>query len=583
LETFWQQGEWHHASRAFNASSEPHARRPTQTVLLAESSALIPSILQRRALQRLISAVCASALLGVSITPLARAQVNLPALGDTASDDFNLGAERKLGDQIMREIRRDPDYLDDPVLLEYLQSLWQPLLAAARQRGEITAEVDQRFAWEPFLVRDRSVNAFALPGGYIGVHLGLMAMTATRDELASVLAHEMSHVTQRHIARSIANSKKQSLLSAAALILGVLAASRSRSTDAANAVITGSQAAAIQGQLNFSRDMEREADRVGFSVMTGAGFSAGGMAAMFEKLDASSRFNDNGGFPYLRSHPLTVERIGEARARAGVSLMAAPPSGLEHSLAQARARVLMDTRVDALRRWQALDAQFQSATDADVSTLPLPEKLANAASSALASTLLRDWPRADKSLLRAQTLKQFNPRPDARAERALALLNAQSQLERGNSARAVEVLEPYAQEVYGAQITRPMLLMNARVALSAGLPPAVNLPRLTRSAEALQTWVAVNRQDAEAWSSLSQIWGALNQPLRALRADAEARYLLGDWVGAIDRLKAGQRLARRGSASAAGADFIEASVIDSRLRDIEAQRKALSAEEQRAG
>ena len=545
-----------------------------------------------RAVQRLISVVCASALLGVSATPLAQAQVNLPALGDTASDDFNLGTERKLGDQIMREIRRDPDYLDDPVLLEYLQSLWQPLLASAKQRGEITAEVDQRFAWEPFLVRDRSVNAFALPGGYIGVHLGLMAMTATRDELASVLAHEMSHVTQRHIARSIANSKKQSLLSAAALILGVLAASRSRSTDAANAVITGSQAAAIQGQLNFSRDMEREADRVGFSVMTGAGFSAVGMASMFEKLDSSSRFNDNGGFPYLRSHPLTTERIGEARSRAGAggnvgagaaAQAAAPPSVLEHNLAQARARVLMDTRVDALRRWQALDVQFQSSTEADVSTASLPEKLANAASSALASTLLRDWARADKSLLRAQSLMQFNPRPDARAERAVAMLNAQSQLERGNSARAVEVLEPYSQEVYGARITRPMLLMNARVALSAGLPPAVNLPRLTRSAEALQTWVAMNRLDAEAWSSLSQIWGALNQPLRALRADAEARYLLGDWVGAIDRLKAGQRLARRGNAGAAGADFIEASVIDSRLRDIEAQRKALSAEEQRAG
>ena len=581
LETLWQQGEWHHASTADGYGIEPRCWVLTQTFLLAESVHLMSSLIRRSAVQRVISTVCASALLSVSVTPIAQAQINLPALGDTASDDFNLGTERKLGDQIMREIRRDPDYLDDPVLLEYLQSLWQPLVAAAKQRGEITSEVDQRFAWEPFLVRDRSVNAFALPGGYIGVHLGLMAMTATRDELASVLAHEMSHVTQRHIARSIANSKKQSLLSAAALILGVLAAGRSRSPDAANAVITGSQAAAIQGQLNFSRDMEREADRVGFSVMTGAGFSAAGMATMFEKLDASSRFNDSGGFPYLRSHPLTTERIGEARARAGSSTTAqvAPLSVLEHNLAQARARVLMDTRVDALRRWQALDVQ----TEADISTLPLHEKLANAASSALASTLLRDWVRADKSLLRAQSLLQFNPRPDARAERAVALLNAQSQLERGNTVRAVELLEPYSPEAYGPQIRRPMLLMNARVALSAGLPPAMNLPRLTRSAEALQTWVAVNRADAEAWSSLSQVWGALNQPLRALRADAEARYLLGDWVGAIDRLKAGQRMARRGPAVAAGADFIEASVIDSRLRDIEAQRKNLSAEEQRAG
>ena len=546
--------------------------------------------------QRAVSVACVATMLASGATPLVQAQVNLPALGDTASDDFNLGTERKLGDQIMREIRRDPDYIDDPLLLEYVQSLWQPLLVAARQRGEITAEVDQRFAWEPFLVRDRSVNAFALPGGYIGVHLGLIAMTATRDELASVLAHEMSHVTQRHIARSIANSKKQSLISAAALILGVLAASRSRSTDAANAVITGSQAAAIQGQLNFSRDMEREADRVGFSVMTSAGFSAGGMAAMFEKLDTASRFNDAGGFPYLRSHPLTTERIGEARARAGSGLgsgfsateQAAPPTVLEHSLAQARARVLMDTRVDALRRWQALDSQ----TDADIAGQPLHEKLGNACASALASTLLREWARADKSLLRAQALIQFNPRAfaqaDSRAERAVALLHAQSQLERGNTARAVEVLEPYESSVAAVNTSRPVLLMSARIALSEGLPAALNLPRLTRSAEALQTWVSVNRLDAEAWSSLGQVWGALNQPLRALRADAEARYALGDWVGAMDRLRAGQRLAKRTTANAtaataANADFIEASVIDSRLRDIEAQRKALIAEEQRAG
>ena len=567
----------------------------TLTALLAEGLPLMTTFFQRA-----VSVACVAAMLASGATPLVQAQVNLPALGDTASDDFNLGTERKLGDQIMREIRRDPDYIDDPLLLEYVQSLWQPLLAAARQRGEITAEVDQRFAWEPFLVRDRSVNAFALPGGYIGVHLGLIAMTATRDELASVLAHEMSHVTQRHIARSIANSKKQSLISAAALILGVLAASRSRSTDAANAVITGSQAAAIQGQLNFSRDMEREADRVGFSVMTSAGFSAGGMAAMFEKLDTASRFNDAGGFPYLRSHPLTTERIGEARARAGsvsgsglgsgfsATEQAAPPTVLEHSLAQARARVLMDTRVDALRRWQALDSQ----TDADIAGQPLHEKLGNACASALASTLLREWARADKSLLRAQALIQFNPRAfaqaDSRAERAVALLHAQSQLERGNTARAVEVLEPYESSVAAVNTSRPVLLMSARIALSEGLPAALNLPRLTRSAEALQTWVSVNRLDAEAWSSLGQVWGALNQPLRALRADAEARYALGDWVGAMDRLRAGQRLAKRTAASstaatAANADFIEASVIDSRLRDIEAQRKALSAEEQRAG
>ena len=538
-------------------------------MLLLAGNCLNLSIFRRGAAQWLLSAVCAAALLCTGGAPLAFAQNNLPALGDTASEDFNLGTERKLGDQIMREIRRDPDYIDDPLLLEYLQSVWQPLVAAARQRGEIGADIDQRFAWEPFLVRDRSVNAFALPGGFVGVHLGLIAMTASRDELASVLAHEMSHVTQRHIARSIANSKRQSLISAAAMILGVLAASRSNKGDAANAVIAGGQAAAIQGQLNFSRDMEREADRIGFAVMTTAGFGAGGMAAMFEKLDQASRFNDSGGFPYLRSHPLTTERIGEARSRMGTASTVLPASALEHTLAQARARVLMDPRVDALRRWQALDGDASNAgvvaNPANAST-SLGDKLAAACSSALASSLLREWARADKSLLRASTLLQGGPRIDARAERAVALLSAQSMVERGDIARAAELLKPYA-----AEASRPVLLMSARVAQGPQPDPV----RLSRSADDLQTWVALHRVDADAWSALGQVWGALGQPLRSLRADAESRLALGDTIGAIDRLRAGQRLAKRGGT----VDFIEASVIDSRLRDIELQRKRQASDE----
>src|SRR5205085_11900638 len=123
-----------------------------------------------------------------------------------------------------REIRIDPDYIDDPLLLEYVQSVWDPLVAASRRLGNITADIDQRFTWQPFLVRDPTVNAFALPGGYVGVHLGLIAITATRDELAAVLGHELSHITQRHIARSIASSKRQSILGMASLPLGLLAA-----------------------------------------------------------------------------------------------------------------------------------------------------------------------------------------------------------------------------------------------------------------------------------------------------------------------------------------------------------------------
>ncbi len=503
---------------------------------------------------RLAAGLCAAAQL--IVLPV-HAQNQLPALGDPASEDFGVATERKLGEEIMREIRADPDYLDDPVLLEYLQSLWNPLVAQARVRGNITSDIDQRLAWEPFLVRDKEVNAFALPGGYVGVNLGLIAMTTTRDELASVLAHEMSHITQRHIARSIANSKRQSLLSLAALLAGIVVASRAgnSSGDAANAAIVGSQAIAVQGQLNFSRDMEREADRVGFQVMTGAGFAPGGMAAMFEKMEQSSRLNDFGGYPYLRSHPLTSERIGEARARLGAAPPALPAGRLEHSAAQARARVMMDSRFDALRRWQALDTDRVATTTAD--------KLVNAYESALASTLLRDWTRADASIAAATQLARGAS--DARAERVVALLNVQSLLARGDLTRAHAALAPYA-----ADASRPVLLLGAQAALAGAAPaPSADNPTLKAQADQLQTWVATHPRDSLAWTALSQIQERLAQPLRALRADAESRLALGDLNGAADRLQAGQRRARSGGA----VDFIDVSVIDARLRDVELLRR----------
>ncbi|HRD86116.1 MAG TPA: M48 family metalloprotease, partial [Rubrivivax sp.] len=282
-----------------------------------------------------------AAALATPAAPLA-AQVNLPALGDAGAEDLSVGQERRLGEQIMREVFRDPAYLDDPVLLEYVQSIWRPLVAEARRRGDIEPGVDRQLSWDTFLVRDRSVNAFALPGGWVGVHLGLISLTGSADELASVMAHELSHVSQRHIARSVGNAQRVSLLGLGAMILGILAAGRSSNPDVASAAIAGGQAAAQQGQLNFSRDMEREADRIGFGLLRGAGFDPRGMSAMFEKLDAANRINDGSAFPYLRSHPLTVERTSEARSRTLLEAGGPPGSTLLHALMQARARVLMD-------------------------------------------------------------------------------------------------------------------------------------------------------------------------------------------------------------------------------------------------
>ena len=489
-------------------------------------------------------------------------QVRLPSLGDSASDDLSVGAERRYGEQIMRELRRDPAYLDDPVLLEYLQSLWDPLVKAAQTRGDIGADTQSQFAWQVFLVLDRSVNAFALPGGYVGIHLGLISLTGSSDELASVLAHELSHVTQRHIARSMGSAGRQGALGVVAMILGILAASRTSNPDVAQAAIVGGQAAVMQGQLNFSRDMEREADRIGWGVFAQAGYAPAGMARMFEKMDNASRLFDSGAYPYLRSHPLTVERVADARSRVTFSNQAWAPNeaqALMHALMQARARVLMEEGVDGWRRWAD-----------SVSTSPLrAEQWGTLYANALASIKLGDSARAQRALDALESARAGDPSVQPQAARLLLLLKAEAQLAAGAPVQAVATLSSASNSPPRAET-----LLRAQAVEQAFHRGTVSTDLLRESAGRLQVWVAEHRDDAAAWLVLARHHELLGSRLRALRAQAEARALQGDLVAAIDLLRAAQTVSRR----SAGADFIEASVVDARLRDLERQRRQLVAE-----
>lgn len=498
----------------------------------------------------------------------ATAQTNLPTLGD--GGDLTTSAERRLGDRIIRELYRDPDYIDDPVIGDYVQGIWQPLLAASRARGELSPELDERFAWEILLGRDRTVNAFALPGGYLGLHLGLIGVVATRDELASVLAHELSHVTQRHISRLISQQGKQTPLLLGAMVLAALAASKN--PGATQALMVGGQALAMQNQLNFSRDMEREADRIGYGLMAPAGFSSLGFVTMFDKLQQANRLNDNGSWPYLRSHPLTTERMADMQSRVppgtAASLAAKPPT-LEHAMIAARARVLSNPGVDTLRQWIA------EPQGTGFSTLPVPRRIAVLYAAALANSQLRDPAAARVMAKRVDDLA----RQDPRAERLLRLLNAEIELAAGDATQALTALPPsvatpdsggaaaQSAQTDGRHGQRAELILRTQALLRAG--------RAVEVTAALQTWVTTHPKDATAWQLLAAVWQAQGQSLRGIRAEAEAQAARYDYAAAVDRFKAGQDMARRGGASV---DHIEASIIDTRLRTMQSLLKEQAAE-----
>lgn len=493
--------------------------------------------------------------IGAALPISVPAQTRLPALGE--GGDITVAEERQLGDMIVRDIYRDPSYIDDPTLAEYVQGIWDELLAAARKLGELTPEIDERFAWEVLLIRDRTVNAFALPGGYMGVQFGLIGVVTSRDELASVMAHETSHITQRHISRLITQQGQQTPLVIAAMVLGALAASRS--PDATQALVLGGQALAVQNQLNFSRDMEREADRMGYTLMQPAGFAPQGFVSMFDKLQQANRLNDNGAWPYLRTHPLTTQRIADMQARlqsAGLSFFLPPPT-TEHAMLSARARVLASPGVDALRQ------RVAEPKSPGFASLPLARRAAALYATALASSQLRDFEGARAGARQlADTV-----RGDAAALRQAQLLAAEIELAAGDANAALQYLPGAHTKV---PEKRPELLLRAQALLRSGrAADAVEV------AETLQTWVTTHPRDATAWQLLASAWQAQGQTLRAIRAEAESFVAHYDYAAAVDRLKAAQNLARKGGPNV---DYIEASIIDARLRAVQLLAKEQAAQ-----
>jgi predicted Zn-dependent protease len=480
-------------------------------------------------------AVFATALAVVMAVAPVHAQ--LPQLGDPS--EMSTGAERKLGERIARELYRDPDYIDDPVLVEYVQGIWEKLLDAARARGELTPELDERFAWQVMLGKDRVVNAFALPGGWLGLNSGLVAVTANRDELASVLAHELSHVTQRHISRMFTQQNQMTPLMVAAMLLGALAATRN--PQMGGAVMMTGQAGLLQQQLNYSRDMEREADRVGFGVMTQAGFQPQGFVTMFDKLTQAARLNDSGLYPYLRTHPMTTERAADMQARQELVPRVPVTPTLEHAMVAARAKVFSNSNVDALR------GMVGEAESTAIASQPRIRQAAVLYAGIMSAARLRDNAKVAQLQAKLDAVVAGDPA----ATRQAHLLAAENALAQQDWPRVLQLVDTTSER-------RPEMLFTMQAWTQTG--------RAREASQRLQTWVTTHPRDATAWQLLSAAYQAQGQALRSLRADAEAKVAQLDYQAALDRFRAAQDMVRK---SGAGNDYIEASIIDTRTRQIE--------------
>ena len=228
----------------------------------------------------------------------------LPDLGDSSQMALSPQDERRIGEEIMRDVNASGDVIKDIEVVDYLQGLGYRLAASS-------GESPQKFTF--FVVQDSSINAFALPASIIGVHSGLILAAGSESELASVISHEIGHVTQRHIARMIAQQKQDAWQSFAAMAFALLAA-RSN-PQLAGASMQAAQAGAIQKQLDYTREHEREADRVGLQILNNAGFDTRAMPAFFDKLIKGTRFYEGSAPSFLRTHPLTTERIADVRNR----------------------------------------------------------------------------------------------------------------------------------------------------------------------------------------------------------------------------------------------------------------------------
>lgn len=458
----------------------------------------------------------------------------LPELGEVSQSSFSPQMERRLGETIMAEIRRDRSLLVDAELTEYLNNLGYRLVAASP---------DNRQEFEFFVIKDNTLNAFALPGGFIGVHTGLLLSAQNESELAAVFGHEIAHVLQHHLARMI-DKEKQSMLTSLAAVAVAILASRSN-PQLSSAAIATAQAGSMQNYLNFTRDHEREADRVGLQILSQSGFDSHAAETFFERLQKAGRLNDSSAPDYLRTHPVTTERIADIQNRLKDAPYRQVPDSIDFYLLRAKLR--------------AADGPAAQAVEYFAESLREKKYINESAQRyGLVAALLRarNYERAERE---AAILRQSLP-----ANAIVENLAAQVELAAGKENAA---LAHYRAALRSFPNRRALVYSYAEALLQT-----------KQYEEAIK--VAANELlsypgDVRLYQLQAQGYAAQGKTLLSNQALAEAHFLQGNLEAAVTQLQIGLK--------SSGNDFYQLSAAEARLRQLREMDKENKAREKGKG
>ncbi len=456
------------------------------------------------------------------LAPVALAE-GLPDLGESSRTDLPPYMERRIGESIMRDIRlREPSYIDDVEVTAYLNSLGARLSAAMPEAGQ---------SFEFFALRDATLNAFALPGGYIGVHSGLILAAQSESELAGVLSHEIAHVTQKHLARLMGKQNQAQMTQWLAIAVAILAA-RSNSDVSQAAMATGA-AAGVQTMLNYSRDFEREADRIGIQTLDRAGFDVRGMASFFERMQKFGRLYENNAPGYLRTHPLTIERISDMENRILHAQYRQVADSTDFQLVRSRLRASQGDPRDA-----ATDYESQLRERKYLSEVAARYGLA------VAQMRMKNYPAAGREVAELRRLKTASPMVDT--------LAAEVRRAQGDQAGALKIYR----EARVRHARNKALIYGQIEALLADGQMQEALKLATAELQLTPSDPALHGLQAKSYA-------ALGKRLQQHRAQAELYALRGQLVAAIQQLELAQK--------SGDGDYFEHSQVDARLRELRAR------------